>query len=417
MNDKPFLSIRQAAAYLGVEYKTVYRLVTRGELPAGKFGGQWRIRATDLEKYFEDQVAQARRNGAAEARAAPEPGALLRCGQCRQLISHAEDVAGRCQAPDCETPLCARCWGRGERFCRTHVLSTDDRLRQARDDLAAGLIPCLVTREQAHERELNLLRRFDLKVRRISILRDPFDETVHRVSNWSDNHTTGDEVPRLLDLVGTGFLEEALLRSMPLNRWARYELPRERADPDGLQGLVLEVTCRSRLAAHLRAGFDTEPLGRVDAQELLDGYVQQAETRGWGYVVGLASITGWDPAARDLLQNTQSGRAFAHRLVRPCLIDLESGEIISNPLDEPLLFFAGLFAPPLHAELVRETALGIHEALTTLDDHFTLEEVQDRWVVNADVAREAMQHAAETEPERFVLEEINNLGLTIHKNW
>jgi len=415
MNDKPFLSIREAAGYLGVEYKTVYRLVTQGALPAGKVGGQWRIRARDLERYFEEQVAQARQNGMAE----DSDTSPWRCGQCRQIIPRAQDVAGRCQAPDCDAPLCARCWSRGERFCRTHVPSADDRLRQAEADRAAGLIPCLVTREQARERELNLLRRLDLKVRRISVLRSPFDGTMYREPDWEAGHTAGDEVSHLLDLVGTGFLEDTLLQSMPLNRRARYELPRERPKDGEPGGLVLEVACRSRLEAHLRAGFDTEPLGRAAAQALLDGYVQQAEARALRgrYVVGLASTTGWDPAARDLLLDHQSGRAFAHRLIRPCLIDLERGDIVCNPQDESLRFFAELLSPRLPAELVHETALGLQDALAGLDDHFTLAEVQARWAVDADVARQAMQRAVEHAPDRLVLQEISGLGFTIHRNW
>ena len=53
----PFLSIQEAADYLGVDYKTVYRLVRAGKLPAGKFGGMYRIRRDDLEAYFQAQVA------------------------------------------------------------------------------------------------------------------------------------------------------------------------------------------------------------------------------------------------------------------------------------------------------------------------------------------------------------------------
>jgi len=52
-----FLSIEEAADVLGVHYKTVYRLVRDGELPAAKIGRIYRIKREDLLTYFEDQKA------------------------------------------------------------------------------------------------------------------------------------------------------------------------------------------------------------------------------------------------------------------------------------------------------------------------------------------------------------------------
>ena len=50
-----FLTLEEAAERLGVEYKTVYRLVRSGDIPAGKVGRIYRIRDEDLEGYFERQ--------------------------------------------------------------------------------------------------------------------------------------------------------------------------------------------------------------------------------------------------------------------------------------------------------------------------------------------------------------------------
>lgn len=49
---KSFLSIKETAEYLGLEYKTIYRLVRAGELPAARFGGVYRIQYSDLESYI-----------------------------------------------------------------------------------------------------------------------------------------------------------------------------------------------------------------------------------------------------------------------------------------------------------------------------------------------------------------------------
>ena len=45
----PYLSIREAAAYVRVSPDTVRRLIRTGKLPARRVGGQWRIRRSDLD--------------------------------------------------------------------------------------------------------------------------------------------------------------------------------------------------------------------------------------------------------------------------------------------------------------------------------------------------------------------------------
>jgi excisionase family DNA binding protein len=49
--DSPDLSLRDAAAELGVHYMTAYRYVRTGRLPATREGGEWRIRRADVERF------------------------------------------------------------------------------------------------------------------------------------------------------------------------------------------------------------------------------------------------------------------------------------------------------------------------------------------------------------------------------
>lgn len=70
---RPFLSIQEAADILGVQYKTVYRLVRDGELPAAKIRSVYRIKYEDLLAYFEANktVPQAPATGHAANVASP----------------------------------------------------------------------------------------------------------------------------------------------------------------------------------------------------------------------------------------------------------------------------------------------------------------------------------------------------------
>jgi excisionase family DNA binding protein len=54
------LNIREVAELLRVAEKTVYSMAQRGELPAFKVRGQWRVRRGDLDAWINAQRAPAR---------------------------------------------------------------------------------------------------------------------------------------------------------------------------------------------------------------------------------------------------------------------------------------------------------------------------------------------------------------------
>ena len=49
------LTIKEVAALLKLAEKTVYSMAQRGELPAFKVRGQWRIRRTELDRWIDEQ--------------------------------------------------------------------------------------------------------------------------------------------------------------------------------------------------------------------------------------------------------------------------------------------------------------------------------------------------------------------------
>ena len=58
MSDKEIMDIRDVAEYLQVNEQTVYRLVQQQKIPAVKFGGQWKIKRSHLDKMFDDMLAR-----------------------------------------------------------------------------------------------------------------------------------------------------------------------------------------------------------------------------------------------------------------------------------------------------------------------------------------------------------------------
>ena len=50
---QPALTVRDVAALLSVDQKTIYRLVTKGEIPGFKVLGSWRFQRHDLDEWIQ----------------------------------------------------------------------------------------------------------------------------------------------------------------------------------------------------------------------------------------------------------------------------------------------------------------------------------------------------------------------------
>jgi excisionase family DNA binding protein len=57
---EPAMTVRDVAVFLNVDEKTIYRLVTKGELPGFKVLGSWRFQKSDLDAWIEIQKIDAR---------------------------------------------------------------------------------------------------------------------------------------------------------------------------------------------------------------------------------------------------------------------------------------------------------------------------------------------------------------------
>lgn len=49
------LTTREVARLLKVTQRSVYRWIVAGVLPAAKFGGRWRIKRADVERFWEQR--------------------------------------------------------------------------------------------------------------------------------------------------------------------------------------------------------------------------------------------------------------------------------------------------------------------------------------------------------------------------
>ncbi|OGP97633.1 MAG: hypothetical protein A2Z51_00940 [Deltaproteobacteria bacterium RBG_19FT_COMBO_52_11] len=49
---KEILTPREAAEYLSIHVRTIYRLVKKGEIPGRKVGGSWRFKKDALDEWL-----------------------------------------------------------------------------------------------------------------------------------------------------------------------------------------------------------------------------------------------------------------------------------------------------------------------------------------------------------------------------
>jgi excisionase family DNA binding protein len=57
---EPAMTVRDVAALLKVDEKTIYRLITKGDLPGFKVLGSWRFQKTDLDAWIEYKKSESK---------------------------------------------------------------------------------------------------------------------------------------------------------------------------------------------------------------------------------------------------------------------------------------------------------------------------------------------------------------------
>jgi excisionase family DNA binding protein len=78
------LTVRQLAAYLNLNERTVLKLVSEGELPGVKIGNQWRFRKAMLDAWLDDQMLGVTPKSVDISRATPVARRMLNLASCFQ---------------------------------------------------------------------------------------------------------------------------------------------------------------------------------------------------------------------------------------------------------------------------------------------------------------------------------------------
>lgn len=285
--EKNFYSIKEAADYLQVDYKVVYRLVREGKIPSSRVGWQYRMTQEDLNAYLNAQRAKQSAGsgptGAKQAAKAPRPVA-----------------------------------------------------RPANGNGAVARVKG-VSRVQARQMEASLLSRYRQTVEDIAAIQHPSTKETRYVDNWEAICSQTDSREALLQILNTAFLDRKTLTTTPLNSRVRYHVP---GDPP----LILELRFLARLERFCTTGADDAPASLEDIEEVLTELRHEHSHTGAAYIVGLASPTGWSQEAMAAV-----GKASTPE-VRLFLIDPHTGAVFYDEQDPETGKYAGLFRLPTAAE-------------------------------------------------------------------
>jgi excisionase family DNA binding protein len=71
---KEIMTPREAAEYLSIHVRTIYRLAKLGEIPGRKVGGSWRFRKDTLDAWLSEKGNPPERKGLMEDRIVPGYG-------------------------------------------------------------------------------------------------------------------------------------------------------------------------------------------------------------------------------------------------------------------------------------------------------------------------------------------------------
>lgn len=386
---KQYLSIRDVCARLGVDYKTIYRQIQSGELPASKIGTVYRIAVEDVESY----VASRR-----QARPA-EPRPVAANPLAADLI--------RVPSEDEERAI------------------AEERLEEARLKLAAGKVEVVVTSVQAKTIEESAVGRFERTLRELmtirltsSLLRDltgrpqPDNATANIGLTKPESFIEiKDDRDQLMDILGIGFLDRRIVETRPLNQRVIMRLPASSLNQSlgrnrATIGLMIELRVLSDMRAHAEDGFATK---RLTESELLFAHIaakERARDGAHAHVMALASTTGWSKSAIEMVKQSGSG-GLSDALVMPILVDLTNNSAHFNAADLRIEPFVAFFTPVLRDERIVAAMEAIRAGMFGWESGIFLDELPGIANQTEDIVAAAVQRLIGTRRYRQVRDEAS----------
>lgn len=426
-----YLTLEEAAERLGVEYKTVYRLVRQGELAAGRVGRLYRIREDDLEAYFERQKrlveSRSRRDGAVGTATA---AIGFECAACGQRMFSELSVGGLCV--DTGRPICQACWSvrkvrrisaapapvtapanasasaagveAGDGSTTTSPAAQRDGDGRGRDPIENAEPPSpaeiveqlraqgrpAVTAEDAQLACRRFLRGFGQRLEQIDSLPDPLSGQVLELRRARVRHH--------LEHAGEG--DEA-----GWNQVSRFDL-RTGGWGKPKAGLVLEARTLCDAQALTMRGYADAAIDQGPLFDALEAIASAAAKRDCFFAVLIGSPTGFTDAAVEMVTG-KGEHPFSDRRVVVGIEDLLTGRTWLDERDERARPFWKLLAPQRYDRAVAECIQRVRELMGRRSS-LSLADAVQRFTADGEQMRDAFKSIGQEDGMR--VDEIDGIG-------
>ncbi|MFB6151303.1 MAG: hypothetical protein ABEJ40_05800 [Haloarculaceae archaeon] len=208
----------------------------------------------------------------------------------------------------------------------------------------------VVTATMGKVLEMDYLGRFDISMAEVDSLRTRQGTFEVPDGYWEGRSSRRSERPRVASLLDGGDPD-----GYPTNGAARYEVTTSRYLGLGSDTeMVVEARVLADLEAFATNGFDATPADLDDLLSVVNEAVAEAEDGEYGYLLALASPTGWSERVRDQVTTEDLARSRYSQYLSVCLVDLQDGSVAYDETDPVASENADLFAPPIEAERVSD---------------------------------------------------------------
>lgn len=412
-----YLTLEEAADRLGVEYKTVYRLVRQGDIPAGKIGRIYRVLEEDIDGYFEQQKQAMATKATAESsvNSSSESTTGKRCCVCTTPIVSELSIAGFCEVTN--QPICQACWfvkkarratsvpdqpaEVAEKTADTSIeeeaepeATVDEKISQLRSEGKH-----VITGADAKLDEERFLRSFGQRLANVEQLNDPVSDGPIILRDARSKH----------QIESHAQINEN--DNLPSKRVSRFTL---RAGGWGKpkRCLTLEARFLSRPDVIKVRGYDFEPINAIELMAALTAIARRAEKVGCFHVSLIASPTGFTDDAVALLSGESTTKTFKDRMAVAGLLDLPAERTVVDQDDPRVRGLLQVLDPQVFEDRIDECCGSLRDILldknsVSLGDACDKCNAEEEWMKQA---FDRLKRAGE-----FVVDELDEFGLVISR--
>jgi len=205
-----------------------------------------------------------------------------------------------------------------------------------------------ISNTEARIMEVNFIGRFEMKMN--TVPRKFFDPIRKGEINIDK---TSDYIIERSDETNSLNINPKELHLYPHNTEVTYIIRKRRLLKDDLS-IIIKAKFLSHIENYVKKLADDKTISLADILEYLDKSIDAARQGKVFHVIGIASPTGFDKKVKEYISSDDFKKNFTDYYLSVCLIDLLSGELICNKLDNRINSYIDIFEPELETEKIFE---------------------------------------------------------------